>query len=289
MRCAFIENNRQEWPVRRLCRLLSISPSTFYDWRSQKRKSKHQRAYELLRVIEKIFHGSGRSYGSPRIWRHVKALGYKVSKATVERIMREYGLRAKKKGRFVVTTNSQHDRPIAPNVVDRHFDRGAADRVWLSDITYIPTEAGWVYLATVMDGHSRRILGWSLSESLNRSLVINALKAALIHRSYPKGVILHSDRGSQYASLEYITLIEKNGLTQSMSRKGNCWDNAPMESFFDSLKTEYVHGQNFTNIEEAYRGLFWWIEVQYNRNRMHSSLGYRSPACFEEETVALAA
>lgn len=267
---------------------MSVSTSAYYDWRSDNRRDRDRRSYELLRVVEKIFHGSDRAYGSPRVWRHARALGHRVSKTKIERMMREYGLRAKKHRRFVVTTDSQHDLPVAPNVVDRKFDRGAPDLVWLSDITYIPTQSGWTYLAIVMDAHSRKILGWSLSESLERQLVIDALKAAMSHRGWPRNVILHSDRGSQFASLEYVSLIANAGCVQSMSRKGNCWDNAPMESFFDSLKTEYVRDQNFANRDEAYRGLFWWIEMRYNRQRLHSSLGYRSPACFEEETVALA-
>ncbi len=289
MKYAFVEENRSKWPVRSICKVLSVSPSAFYDWRSEQRRKRNEREYQLLRTVEKVFQGSDESYGSPRMWRHIRALGFKVSKAKIERVMRVNGMRAKKRRKFVSTTDSKHSLPIASNVLNRQFDQGAIDRVWLSDITYISTQAGWAYLATVMDAHSRKIIGWSLSDSLESKLVVEAMKSAIRLRGRPVGVIVHSDRGSQYASHEYVDLIRKAGFVQSMSRKGNCWDNAPMESFFDSLKTEYVHHARFAHLQEAYQGLFYWIEIRYNRQRMHSSLGYRSPACFEDETMALAA
>ncbi len=202
--------------------------------------------------------------------------------------MRENGLRAKKRRKYRVTTDSRHSLPISPNLVARHFDRGFANRVWLSDITYLPTKSGWAYLATVMDAHTRKIIGWSLADHMRASLVADALKFATGRMQPGAGVILHSDRGSQYASQEYRQLLAGYGFLQSMSRRGNCWDNAPMESFFDTLKTEHAFHEKYRDVCHARERIFEWIEVFYNRERMHSALGYVSPACFEQRSMAKA-
>jgi transposase InsO family protein len=219
----------------------------------------------------------------------VKALSFVVGKRKVEKIMKENSIQGKKRRRFIRTTDSNHNLAISPNLVDRKFDRQAPNQVWLSDITYLRTQAGWVYLATVMDGHTRKILGWSLADHMRTELVTGALKMALGRGNPPKGLLIHSDRGSQYASEDYRALIAKNGLIQSMSRKGNCWDNAPMESFFDSLKTEHVYHEQYEDLKNAKAKIFQWIEVFYNRERIHSSLGYLSPSCFEARNLAKAA
>lgn len=203
--------------------------------------------------------------------------------------MKKNDIRGKKKRRFKATTNSKHHYPVAPNIVNRNFEPGAPNLLWLSDITYLPTTAGWAYLATVMDAHSRKIVGWSVANSLHASIVIDALKMAVGREQPGEGVLYHSDRGIQYACEEFRNLLAAHKFTQSMSRKGNCWDNAPMESFYDSLKCEHVYHTTFNNVDEARQSIFEWIEVFYNRARIHSSLGYKTPACIHEGFVAKAA
>lgn len=274
--------------MRTVCRVLEVSCSGYYNWTSEERKSKAQRRYDLLRAIEKIHLGSRGTYGSPRVYPLLKALGFKVSKASVERVMREYGIRGKKKRRFVTTTDSKHKYPVALNIVDRNFDQGSVNKVWLQDITYLRTKEGWAYLATVMDGHSRKIMGWSIADSLEATIAVDALEMA-VKRERPKtGVLAHSDRGVQYACSEFRQALQRHCFTQSMSRRGNCWDNAPMESFFDTLKCEHVSSKIFENVDEARQSIFEWIEVFYNRIRIHSSLGYKSPTCVHESSMAKA-
>lgn len=271
-----------------MCSVLGVSRSGFYAWR-QSHPPRNRARLTIIRAIEKIFQSSKGAYGSPRIYRQLKALGFRVSKRTVEFLMREFGIRARKRRSYRATTDSKHTHAISPNLVDRKFDRGRRNSVWLSDITYLSTEAGWVYLATVMDAHTRKIVGWHVADHLRSDLVEAALQSALDREHRPRGLIIHSDRGVQYASREYRKLVARFSLRQSMSRRGNCWDNAPMESFFDTLKTEHVHHQRYRSLMDARRHLFYWIEVFYNRKRLHSSLGYKSPCCFEEESVAKAA
>ena len=271
MRYAFIADNIEIFPLSVLCRTLNVSRSGYYDWK---------------RMIEKVFQGSRETYGSPRIYRQLKAMGLSVGKRAVEKIMQENGIRAKKRRKYHATTDSKHSLPVSPNLVARDFDRGQANLVWLSDITYLPTENGWAYLATVMDAHTRKIVGWSLADHMRVSLVADALRLAIGRVRPLPGVILHSDCGSQYASHDYRNLLGEHGFLQSMSRRGNCWDNAPMESFFDTLKTEHSFHENYRDVDDAREKIFEWIEVFYNRQRIHSSLGYLSPACFEEKSVA---
>ncbi len=263
-----------------MCRIFGVSRSGFYRWRKFS-PGKNEKKYQLLRTIEKVHQGSSEAYGSPRVWRMVRALGFSVGKRKVEKIMKENGIQGRKRRRFIRTTDSKHNLAIAPNLLNREFDQQKPNQVWLSDITYLRTQAGWAYLAAVMDAHTRKILGWSLDDHMQEDLVIGALQMAIGRGNPPSGLILHSDRGSQYASGSYRALIDKNGLIQSMSRKGNCWDNAPMESFFDSLKTEHVYHEVYEDLKMAKTKIFQWIEVFYNRERLHSSLGYLSPACFE--------
>lgn len=203
--------------------------------------------------------------------------------------MQEYGIQAKKRRRYKPTTNSKHTLPVAPNLLDRNFSQEKPNQAWVADITYIHTEEGFLYLATVMDLCTRKIVGWSLKNRMFSSLVCDAANMAFGRESPGKGLIFHSDRGSQYASLPFRQLLWKHQITQSMSRKGNCWDNAPMESFFDTLKSEHVYHEKFITRQKAKNSIFEWIEVFYNRERIHSSLGYQSPACFEKQfTVRVA-
>jgi putative transposase len=284
---AFIAENIMNFPVMVLCATLGVSRSGYYSW-STLASTKARAKYELIRTMEKIFLGSRNTYGSPRMHRTLKALGFRVAKRTVERLMRENRIRAKKARKYVITTDSKHSLPVAENLVARHFDRGKENSVWLSDITYIPTKKGWAYLACVMDAHTRKIVGWSLADHMRASLVSQALEGAVARVRAPRGIILHSDRGVQYASAEYRQILKSRGFIQSMSRRGNCWDNAPMESFFDTFKTEHMFHETYVDADDARSKIFEWIEVFYNRQRIHSSLGYLSPTCFEKRSVAQA-
>ena len=209
-----------------------------------------------------------------------------MAKATVERLMREYGIRAKTVRRFRATTYSKHSLPVADNVVARAFDRGAPNRVWAADITYLWTDEGWLYLAIVIDCNSRKIVGWAIDKTMTSELVETALNRAIVRQQPPRGLIHHSDRGVQYASRSFQALLKKNGITPSMSRKGNCWDNAVAESFFRTLKVELVYHERFRTRPEAKSAVFEWIEVFYNRQRLHSGLGYQSPECYERHLCA---
>ncbi len=281
MRYDFVERHRGRWPVRLMCRVLRVSPGGYYDWRGRPRSSRAAR-HDALVVAIKAVHGEVKArYGSPRIHAELAARGTPCCVNTVARLMRQEGIAAKTKRKFRCTTDSNHDRPVAENVVDRQFEPEAANRVWTADITYIPTREGWLYLAAVEDLHSRRIVGWSMGERIDSRLVVDALEMAVSRRLPGAGLVAHSDRGSQYASEHYQRLLAGHGIMCSMSRRGNCWDNAPMESFFASLKKELVHDEDYATREEARASLFEYIEVFYNRVRRHSSLGYRSPGEYE--------
>jgi putative transposase len=220
-------------------------------------------------------------YGSPRIHVELAAQGQACCVNTVARLMRRHGIAAKTKRKFRCTTDSNHDRPVAENVVARRFEPEAPNRTWTADITYVPTGEGWLYLAAVEDLHSRRIVGWAMSERIDSRLVVDALEMAVARRLPGAGLVAHSDRGSQYASEHYQRLLAGHGITCSMSRRANCWDNAPMESFFATLKKELTHGESYATRAEARASLFEYIEVFYNRVRRHSSLGYKSPVEYE--------
>jgi transposase InsO family protein len=281
MRYQFVEGHRDRWPVRLMCQVLGVSPGGYYDWRRRPPGPRQQRREALVAAIQAV-HGEMKArYGSPRIHAELVARGVPCCVSTVARLMRRHGIAAKKKRKFRGTTDSNHDRPVAENLVARDFEPEAGDRVWTADITYIPTREGWLYLAAVEDLHSRRIVGWSMSERIDSRLVVDALEMAIAQRLPGEGLVAHSDRGSQYASEHYQRLLARHGITCSMSRHGDCWDNAPMESFFASLKKELVHDADFATREEARAELFEYIEVFYNRVRRHSALGYLSPEEYE--------
>jgi len=280
MRYRFVSEHVSEFPVGRICRVLKISRSGYYAWRMRP-ESKH--AQEDARIVENIraVHAASReTYGSPRVHRSLRRDGITCSRNRVARLMKLYGLSARKKRRFVRTTDSSHNLPIAANLLGQDFDVAAANRVWASDITYVPTDEGWLYLSVVMDLFSRRIIGWSMAETLVSSLVSDAVRMAALRRT-TDGVIFHSDRGCQYASDDVRGLVRRLGMQPSMSRRGNCYDNAPLESFFGTLKTERVHSTRYSNRDQARVDIFDYIEVFYNRQRLHSSLDYQSPADFE--------
>jgi putative transposase len=285
VRYACIEQHQGEFPVMLMCRVLEVTRSGFYAWRTRE-PSARARQDQRLRIEVRVIHRqtSGR-YGSPRIHQELRARGERVSRKRVARLMLVEGLRGKKKRRFRVTTNSDHTYPIAPNLLDRKFaveDVPGPDRVWVSDITYVPTREGWLYLAVVLDLASRLVVGWSMGETLETSLAVGALQAALDQRRPAPGLLHHSDRGVQYASNEYRALLEEQEAVASMSRKGNCWDNAVAESFFATVEIELIEDADWQTRNEARSAIFQFMELWYNRHRRHSSLGYLTPAEFDK-------
>lgn len=275
-----------QFGVALMCRALGVSRSGFYAWR---RRGPGRRALDnqrLLLEIRAIHRESGRTYGSPRVHAELVAQGRSCARKRVERLMSEDGLRARKRRRFRRTTDSAHAHPIAPNVLGRRFDVrqvGTPDRVWVSDLTYVPTREGWLYLAVILDLATRRVVGWAMGRTLEATLATDALEMALARRRPGRGLLHHSDRGVQYACAAYREHLRSHGITCSMSKKGDCWDNAVAESFFATLEWELIQGADWHTRSEARRALFHYIEVWYNRKRRHSSLGYRSPADYEAQ------
>jgi putative transposase len=278
----FIEEHRSQWPVRLMCRLLQVSPGGYYTWRDRPAHACQQRRQTLVVEIQAIHRQFKERYGSPRIYKELRARGLDCCVNTVAKLMRQQGIAAKTKRKFRCTTDSDHDRPVADNLLDRQFEPTAVNQVWVADITYIPTREGWLYLAAVEDLYSRQIVGWSMSERITSRLVVDALEMAIRRRLPGEGLLTHSDRGSQYASDHYQRLLERHAITCSMSRRGDCWDNAPMESFFATLKKELIHHEDYQNRSEARASVFEYIEVFYNRVRRHSALGYLSPVEYEQ-------
>jgi putative transposase len=276
-----MHEHRRKWPLKVMCRVLRASRSGYYAWCGQQAGPRSSRRVQLRAAVQEAHIGSRRTYGSPRVYAAIKAKGVACCENTVARIMREEGLRAKTKRRFRVTTDSDHNLPVAPNRLDRNFIRQVPNEVWVSDITFIATDEGWLYLATAMDLYSRKIVGWAMGERITSDLVISALQMAVVNRRPPQGLMHHSDRGCQYASAAFGQMLASYGMICSMSRKGNAYDNAVMESFFGTLKRELVNCERFITRDQARKAIFEWIEVFYNRQRLHSSLGYRSPAEFE--------
>lgn len=270
--------------VRSLCEALQVSPSGYYAFRGRPRCRRVREADELRVHIQACFEASKRTYGSPRVHRDLQEQGYTCSRNRVARIMRENRIAVHPRRRFVVTTDSNHSQPVAANLLDQDFGADQPNTRWVSDITYVWTREGWLYLAAVLDLHNREVVGWSMHNEMDRSLVIDALTSALRKRQPAAGLICHSDRGSQYASNDYQAALAAAGIQCSMSRRGNCYDNAPMESFFGSLKRELVHRARFATRDQARAAIFWWIEVWYNRQRRHSALGYLSPEQFARQS-----
>lgn len=287
MKYACITRHRDEYPVRLMCRVLTVAPAGYYAWRKRATPTAHAMADARLVVqVHTYFHRSGGTYGSPRVLRDLRDAGEHVGKKRVARLMRREGLVARRRGQRVATTDSQHDQPIAPNLLNRQFLVAEPNRVWVSDITYVPTRAGWLYLAVVLDLASRRVVGWAMRERLETELVRSALEMALRSRRPPPGLIHHSDRGVQYASAEYRQLLEGHGAHVSMSRRGNCWDNAVAESFFATLEFELIMRRKWATATDARHDIFQYVEVWYNRQRRHSTLNYVSPAQYEQCRVA---
>lgn len=284
MRYACVARYRAEHDVRLMCDVLDVSPSGYYAWQ---RRSPCARAVADERLMSKVwlaFFNSDHRYGAPRVQRELKDQGIAVSTKRVARLMRQRGWVARSRRRRPTTTDSQHAEPIAPNLLDRQFDVNGVqvNQVWVSDITYIPTRSGFLYLATVLDLASRRVVGWAMRDALDAELAVSALQMAIGTRRPKPGLIHHSDRGSQYASAAYRAVLAAHGMRPSMSRKGNCWDNAVAESFFATLELELIVKATWETRDDARRAIFRYIETWYNRERRHSTLGYVSPAAYEE-------
>jgi putative transposase len=281
VRFAFIAAEKAAFPVTVLCRTLAVSRAGFYAAQARPPAAR-ARADNRLAVEIVAIHGESRQrYGSPRVHAELRARGQGVSRKRVARLMRHQGLAARRRRRFRVTTDSTHPFPVAANVLARRFAARAPDVVWVTDITYIPTGEGWLYLAVLLDLCSRAIVGWAMSDRITRQLTLDALGMALARRQPPRGLLHHSDRGSQYASGDYQTQLTRHGVVGSMSRRGDCWDNAVAESFFATLKVELVHDTLWPTRAAARTALFDYIEVFYNQQRRHSSLGFLSPLAFE--------
>lgn len=284
MKHTFIYEHRKEFRVVKMCKVLKISKSGYYKWLSNRnKKSTREKKKERLKAkIRRLFFQYGKIYGSPRITRELHKEGIKITERTVGKYMHEMGLRAIPEEKFVVTTDSKHNNPIYPNLLQRRFNPGKPNMVWTTDITYIWTSQGWLYLAVVIDLFSRKVIGWSIDKTITKDLPLRALNMAINARKPPEGLIHHSDRGSQYTSKEYIERLKECKMQISMSRKGNCYDNACTESFFASFKKELVYRYKFTNREKATKEIWMYIMSFYNNRRSHSTLGYVSPNEYEK-------
>ena len=286
MKYQFIIDHRQEFEITVMCRVLQVSRSGYYAWRQRPVSRREMANQKLTEQIEAIHQQSRQTYGSPRIQAELADQGVKCGQNRVARLMGQAGLRPKQDRQFkVTTTDSAHNYPVAPNLLEQDFQASRPNEKWLADITYIATAEGWLYLAVVMDLYSRRIVGWAMGDTLERWLPLAALQMALDSRQPPPGLLHHSDRGSQYASDDYQTVLTKYQLQASMSRTGNCYDNAPMESFFGTLKTELVYHCHYATRAEAKTAIFEYIELFYNRFRRHSALNYQSPVAFEQSAM----
>jgi transposase InsO family protein len=282
VRFQFIEDHRGALPVTRMCKALKVSSSGYYAWRDRPVSAREVANSELGKKIEAVYNDSYQVYGSPRVHRELKAQGIDCSQNRVARLMRLRGLRAKQVRRFKATTKRNKKHPVAPNLLKRDFGAERPDQKWLTDITYIPTQEGWLYLAAILDLYTRRIVGWAMSGRMTAGLTISALKMAIRHRRPAAGLIHHSDQGSQYTDGTYQALLRKHGIQASMNGVGTWYDNAPMESFFGTLKSELVHHCVYPTRDDAKPDLFFYIEVFYNRRRRHSSLDYLSPEAYEQ-------
>ena len=282
MKYQFVKKARKAYPVLLLCEVLLVSRSGYYAWRGGNVSTRRKRDEELLPLVKEIHRKSKGTYGARRISKELQSKGIACGRARAKTLMNKAGVSVKKRRKFKATTDSKHNLPVAPNLLNRQFEVPEPNRVWVSDISYIRTAEGWLYLAVILDLFNRRVVGWSMSNSLSRRLVLDSMRMVVYRRRPAPGLVAHSDRGVQYCSDDYRRLLRIHGMKCSMSRKGDCWDNAVAESFFGSLKTERVFWSNYKTREEARRDIFDYIEMFYNCTRRHSSLGYLSPMEYEE-------
>ncbi len=285
MKFQWIEDHRAGWPVDVLCQVLCVSRSGYYAWRGRPESDRSKRQHELVEEIRAIHQEPNMDcYGSPRMHKELVARGRAVCENTVAGLMKDHELKASTQQKFRHTTDSNHAFPVAENLLNQDFEQDQPNQVWVSDMTYVWTREGWLYLVCVLDLYSRKVVGWSMSHRMTKDLVLSALEMALLGRRPGADLMHHSDRGSQYASHAFQDLLREENITCSMSRKGNCYDNAVMESFFASLKKELVHQKDYHTRAEARQSIFEYIEVFYNQVRLHSSLGYVSPAAYERNS-----
>jgi transposase InsO family protein len=285
MKYWFIDQHRSAHGVQKMCRVIGASRSGYYKWNREPQSKRQKDNEKILMDIRESHQNSNGVYGSPRIIEDLQANGTKCSKNRVARLMRIHGIVGKAKKKFKATTNSKHNLPVAENLLKQNFAAQKPNTVWVSDITYIWTLEGWLYLAVILDLYSRQVVGWAMSDRLKTDFVIKALYQAIGRRNPGSGCIFHSDRGVQYASADFRDVLNSHGFIQSMSRKGNCYDNAVAESFFHTLKTEHVYDYRYETRADARQSVFDYIEIFYNRQRRHSALGYRSPISFELEAM----
>ena len=269
-----------------MCQVLDCSRSAYYYWQRHRRKASHCRKIFLLNMIREAYHESKRTYGYRRIYRQLKDWNISCYENQIADLMRKHGIFVKRKKKYRHTTDSNHNKRISPNLIERNFYVDLPNKVWVGDITYIWTREGWLYLSTVVDLYSRRVVAYSLGKRITKELVIRSMQSAIKSRKPMPGLIFHSDRGSQYASDEFRALLERNQMLQSMSRKGDCWDNAVAESFFKTIKYEMIYHENFRTRQEAEMKIFEYIEMFYNSRRLHSSIGYMSPNKFELQNLS---
>ena len=273
---------KEEHSIRALCLALEVSASGYYDWHHSKTSLRRLEDEQLKEKIQRIHRDSRQTYGAPRVQMHLRQQGQRHGRNRIARLMRQQGVFGRQNKRYRLrTTDSHHEEPIAPNRLAMVPAATRPNQIWAADITYVGTAQGWVYVAAIVDLYSRRVVGWAVSQQIDTALVLSALNMALCHRQPPAGLIFHSDRGVQYASLEYRRALEMARLLASMSRKANCYDNAMMEAFWSTLKVELIYRREFDNQTQVRQALFEYIEVFYNRHRLHSALGYRTPAGFE--------
>jgi len=280
-----MSESRREYPIRMMARLLRVSPSGYYDWQSRDASCRERENRRLVEEIGQIHRESDGTYGSPRMCTELRARGYQVSENRVARLMRRAGVRGAIRKRYRVPGGERSVGPVAANVLDRQFTPDALNQAWAGDITYIRTDEGWLYLAVVIDLCSRRVIGWSMQKRIGRELAMDAVAMAIGQRQIPVGLLHHSDRGSQYTSDDFQSLLKDHGIQCSMSGQGNCWDNACVESFFATLKKERVYRRRYRTRSEARADLFEYIEVFYNRKRRHSLLGDLSPSEYESGLI----
>lgn len=281
MKYAWIKQHAADFSVTTLCQFTGVSRSAYYDWLERRPTRVDQEDNQLIDLVKIAFTKGRESYGTRRIKKALQSEDLQISRRRIAKLMSRAELRCKTKRRFKATTDSKHTQSISPNLLNRQFDAEQPNQKYVGDITYIHTQEGWLYLAVVIDLYSRQVVGWSMAERMHAKLVNDALLMAIWRRKPDRGLIWHTDRGSQYASDSHRALLKRHGVIQSMSRKGNCWDNAVSESFFHSLKTELIHNQQYLTREDAKRDIFEYIEVFYNRERLHSANSYMSPVNYE--------
>ena len=290
MRFQFISAQKANFTVSELCHALDVSTSGYYAWCKREKSLRQLEDERLLELIQSIFKASRETYGSPRIFEALKELGYKIGKNRVTRIMKRNGLIVlPRRGWRCVTTKANPNHAVAANELDRDFTASSVNEKWVTDVTFVPTDEGWLYLASMIDLYNREVVGWAMGENNDTALTLAALDMALEFNNPPEGLVHHSDRGSNYTAKDYRQALSDRGIQTSMSRKGNCWDNAVAESFFATIKKELIHRYRFKTRRQAAAAIFEYIEVFYNRIRIHSQLGYTSPAQFRRNTQAVAA